>query len=95
MQIKYNARWYVDPILTRAADKALGYPMFQTTGQVAVAYFPALDEAQWVTHKLNTGRQLVRSVENLLCHDHWLAENPNGLVDDVLVALQEFKKFDL
>lgn len=94
MQIKYNARWYVDPIMTHTGGLTLGFPMFQTTGPMAVAYFPALDEAQWVVHKLNAGRQLVRSVENLLCHDHWLADNPNGLVDEALLAIQEFKKFD-
>lgn len=94
MQIKYNARWYVDPTVAHADGQTLGFPMFQTTGPVAVAYFPDLEEAQWAVHKLNTGRRLVATIENLLNHDEWLSNNPNGLVEEVLLTLIEFKKLD-
>jgi hypothetical protein len=94
MQIKYNTRWYIDPIMQRKDNVALGYGLYQSNSKIAIAFFPDLNEGTWVAHKLNSGRELCIAISNLINIDDWLKGNNNVLVEDTLRALVEYKRYN-
>lgn len=88
MQIKHNTRWYV----TRPPMSAAGYLLMQASSSVPIGWFVDRDEALWVCNRLNAGRRLCIAVGNILDHDMLLSEHANGLVDDLLEAVTEYKR---
>lgn len=88
MQIKHNTRWYVTP----APAGAPGYLLMQTSSPVPIGSFTDREEALWVCNRLNAGRRLCIAVGNILDHDTLMSEHANGLVDDLLEALTEYKR---
>jgi hypothetical protein len=94
MQIKFNTKWYVDPIMSRdsMSHQPIGYGLYQTSSRVSIAYFPDYEEAQWVAHKLMAGRELCIAVTNALSVDDWMGRAPNDIADDLVRALTEFKR---
>lgn len=88
MQIKHNTRWHIQPV----TGGGRGYLLMQANSPVPIGLFAERDEALWVCNRLNAGRRLCVAVGNILDHDMLLSEHANGLVNDLLESMTEYKR---